>query len=235
MLRIFENDRAVAHLNQSLADTLKVALHEIENVKKQDIDNEDIYKRLNRAQENIDSVISSFKKINQMITINSFPQNRWKKIELSKPCLISVEKYKDRAKSKNIRLEFKNNTHRAVSFGDELLLEEFIFDNLLSNAIKFAPHDSEIKINLSHNKEYNIFEITDNGIGIEQEQIDSLHSMSGRIYTPDTEGSIGSGMSFPIITQIMSKLNGHLEIDSSRTTTESRARGTTIKLFFNRF
>lgn len=234
MYSIFENDKAIATLNQSLKENLKIALGEIYKIKETEKD-EDLIKRLFHAEENIDSVVASLKKINQMIIINSYPQNRWKKIEISNPIQASYKKHIDKAKAKNIKFTWTNNTHRAISYGDEILLEEFIFDNLIENAIKFAPNDSEIKMTLSHNKDYNIFEIDDNGIGIEEERIEALYSVSDRFFTPDTDGELGSGMSFPIILKILKKLNGHIKIESSRTTTQTKTRGTNIKIYFNRF
>lgn len=234
MSHIFENDFVIRDLNLSFKKSLHDAHAEIEKIKELEKD-EDLLRRLFHIEANIDSVINSLKKINQMITLNSYAQNRWKKIELSNPVKTSVEKFTAKASHKEIKLEYKNETKKAISYGDELILEEFVFDNLISNAIKFAPHQSVISVSLTNDKDYNIFTITDQGVGIEPEQLQHLYSVKDRFFTPDEDGKIGSGMSFPIILQIMKKLNGHLDIKSNRLTTEKEARGTTVKLYFHRF
>src|SRR5438876_11463730 len=63
---------------------------------------------------------------------------------------------------------------RPYILGDSIRLQQ-VFWNLINNAVKFTPSGGQIAIRTSNDDTGHFhFEIRDNGIGIEQERLDSL-------------------------------------------------------------
>ncbi len=234
MSRVFENELDLKNLNENLHQALLEAHRDFDTIIKE-ATNEDTRKRLLVLESKVDTVTKSLKKINQLILLNFYQGNKWRKIEVSTPLLASIEKLKRHAQKKEQIIDFENQTTEAVNFGDGIIFEEFIFDNLISNAIKFSPHGSKIHIRLTQNSDYNIIELRDYGIGMDGDQLYRINSITDRIYTPDTDGEIGSGMSFPIVASLMRKLNGSLIVNSWTKETAEHKRGTAVKLKFHRF
>ncbi|EQC43715.1 sensor histidine kinase KdpD [Bacteriovorax sp. Seq25_V] len=234
MSRVFENELDLKNLNENLHQTLLEAHRDFDTIIASET-NEDTKKRLMNLESKVDTVTKSLKKINQLILLNFYQGNKWRKIEVSTPLKASIDKLKRHADKKEQKIDFENQTTAAINYGDGIIFEEFIFDNLISNAIKFSPHGSTIHIRLSQTADYNIIEIRDYGIGMDADQLYRINSLTDRIYTADTDGQIGSGMSFPIVSSLMRKLNGSLIVNSWTKESAEHKRGTAVKLKFHRF
>ena len=77
--------------------------------------------------------------------------------------------FKEHAVKRNIEYVFDSSCHACVMSFDNDKIEKVLY-NLLSNAFKFTPDNGYINVSVNritkNNKEYIEFEITDNGIGI---------------------------------------------------------------------
>ena len=100
----------------------------------------------------------------------------------------------------------------ATCHTDEKLLFN-IFSNLLSNAIKFSP--GKDKVYLTYRKENDgvIFEVADNGIGIEAGELSA-------VFEPFTRGSnadaiSGTGLGLAIVKTAVDLLEGKVEAFST--------------------
>lgn len=75
--------------------------------------------------------------------------------------------------------------------GDEDLLFQ-VWTNLIDNAIKYSKENGKINIKLQHNKNNIIISIEDNGIGMNQDELDKIYT---RFYQVDKSHSgEGSGL-----------------------------------------
>src|ERR1044071_3304292 len=76
--------------------------------------------------------------------------------------------------SKKVKLSTKLHAKEHYILGDSIRLQQ-VFWNLMNNAVKFTPPGGQIAISTSNDERGRFrFEITDNGIGIEPERMDSL-------------------------------------------------------------
>jgi two-component system sensor histidine kinase VicK len=235
MKNVFESEHDIKQLNENLRNTLKKGL----KILKTDIDkisDDNLKKEFLKAEQEIDSVNIALKKINQLIILNQYPANMWKKIDLLGPLSNSIETMKHRADVKNIKINFEDKSmNKRTVYGEDIIFEEFIFDNIISNAIKFSPRDSQLDITLDRRKSYFYVTFRDYGIGMDEEFVHRIHYVTERFFHPDVEGKIGSGMSYPIINRVMTKLNGALRVESFTQDTASEKRGTRVTLRFNAF
>jgi signal transduction histidine kinase len=113
-----------------------------------------------------------------------------------------------------------NLEHPFYSYG---ALIRIILQNLLENSIAFCTEDSPV-IHLSayeKNSEV-VFEVKDNGQGIEPDYLDRVFEM----YFRANEHSKGNGLGLYIVKKTVQKLNGRVELESSTN------KGTTIRVFF---
>ena len=91
---------------------------------------------------------------------------------------------------------------------------EIVFNNLVSNAVKYNIDGGEVKVILkSENNNIKII-IEDTGIGLSQEETDSLFKEFFRVKNKKTKHITGSGLGLPIVKQVVDLYNGDIKIDS---------------------
>lgn len=103
----------------------------------------------------------------------------------------------------------------------ELDKEKFgqILFNLIGNAIKFTPKDGEISIQMFGESflESNVilhFSITDSGIGIPKDKIDSLIEPFVQVDGSTTRENRGTGLGLAISNKLIELMGGELKIES---------------------
>ncbi|MDO6471647.1 PAS domain S-box protein [Maribacter sp. 1_MG-2023] len=119
-------------------------------------------------------------------------------------------------------LWYLENTHKIniqVSVNDKI---EFVSDskrisiilnNFISNAIKYhdvSNNDAVIWIQVKTNKKEAVLIIKDNGVGIENDQLEKIFEMFYRV----SSKVMGSGIGLFIVKEVLSKLNGTIDVKS---------------------
>lgn len=95
-------------------------------------------------------------------------------------------------KDQNINIDFNEPI---IITADELRLGQVLV-NLLDNASKYSPENTEITLQIERTYETIIFTITDNGIGIKEDDIEKLFTPFPDIERPVvSEKSVGLGLS----------------------------------------
>ncbi len=89
-----------------------------------------------------------------------------------------------------------------------------IWQNLISNAIKFSRQNGTIKIILTENKKGILFEITDNGIGISEENKAKIFELF--FIEDSSRNTQGSGLGLVVIQKILSKIGGDIKFESTK-------------------
>jgi signal transduction histidine kinase len=113
---------------------------------------------------------------------------------------------------KNIVVE-QNYSGILTAYADRTMIESVI-RNLLSNAIKFTPANGKILIKIGYDNTFLKIEIIDNGIGISQENINTILS-EDRFYTTfGTNAEKGSGLGLKLCKSFIKLNGGKLQIDS---------------------
>lgn len=88
-----------------------------------------------------------------------------------------------------------------------------VFENLISNAVKYSPKASTIKIECSFEENFYKVQITDQGIGMSEQQLEKVFDKFYRCDSSNTAvGGLGLGMS--IVQQIVDSHHGNIEITS---------------------
>lgn len=99
------------------------------------------------------------------------------------------------AKSKCITIQANKEDSDAWAMGDHTLLERAL-TNLLSNAVKYSSPNSRIGFTLATTAEQIILTVSDTGVGIAKQDLDSIFERFTRATTNNNEHGSGLGLYF---------------------------------------
>jgi signal transduction histidine kinase len=101
-------------------------------------------------------------------------------------------------------------------------LMRFVFNNLLSNAIKYSPQGGDVTLQISSDKKHVCIEVSDEGIGIQPED---LHKIFDAFYRTKAADEIsGTGLGLAILKRSVELHNGEITVESEI------GKGTTFKV-----
>lgn len=124
-----------------------------------------------------------------------------------------------RANAKHLDFQIENNPNIPKRlFGDEIRIRQIIL-NLLSNAIKYTPQgrvvltlDGQL---VSDNQYVLQITVSDTGIGIKQENLDSLFDSFQRIEEKRNRNIEGTGLGLAITKQLVTLMKGEISVQST--------------------
>lgn len=140
-------------------------------------------------------------------------------IELNKPAVFT--------KNLTLRLTIEASVPKLI-ISDEHRISRILL-NLIGNAIKFS-HQGEITLSVStlgQDEDYEdvlIIEISDKGIGIPEEKIDTIFEKFTRGISSNTNQYIGSGLGLYVVKTFTEELGGSISVESREN------EGTSFKL-----
>jgi CheY-like chemotaxis protein len=125
-------------------------------------------------------------------------------LEISQPDIIS--------KGLDVSTEFNAKEH--FLWADPVRIQQ-VFWNLISNAVKFTPRGGKIEIRTSNDERSRfIFEITDTGIGIDPDKIQSLFEPFEQADPSITRQFGGLGLGLAISKYIVDLHEGNISVQS---------------------
>jgi PAS domain S-box-containing protein len=136
------------------------------------------------------------------------PQN----LSFADICRGAFEVLKPNADVKNITLHYSTVDHVSV-FADADMLKT-VLRNLVSNAIKFTNNGGAININAVENPGNITISVSDNGIGIEPDDMTKLFNISEVITTKGTAKETGTGLGLLLCKEFVEKHGGKIRIES---------------------
>jgi signal transduction histidine kinase len=116
------------------------------------------------------------------------------------------------AKRKNISIE-QQISHDVVIFADENMVKT-IFRNLISNSIKFTNLKGNISLKSEIIGSYVEITISDNGVGIAQENLEKLFRADINLSTRGTDKESGTGLGLLLCKEFVEKHNGKIWVES---------------------
>lgn len=121
-------------------------------------------------------------------------------------------KYSDMLLKK--KLELKISTGNDLKAYTDRRMINSILGNILSNAIKFTSQGGHIDIDGVSGENSTMVKISDSGIGIPVERLESLFEIGGVESTKGTNGESGSGFGLILCKEMISKCGGKIDVKS---------------------
>lgn len=112
----------------------------------------------------------------------------------------------------------------AISLQTDERLFSQILSNLLSNAIKAIEEGGQIRVALNADRKYVVLTVTDNGVGIAQNNLSHLFDRFYRVDSSRNRAAGGQGLGLSITRNIVQQLGGHIEV------TSKVGKGTTFRV-----
>lgn len=125
--------------------------------------------------------------------------------------------------NKNMQFDVKIDQD-AVILGDVNRLMQ-IFTNLINNAIAYSKEDTTVTLCISANEQYGIFEVRDEGIGIEKAEISRIFERFYRVDRARSRNSGGTGLGLSIVKHLIEAHHGKIQV------TSAIGKGTSFKVF----
>lgn len=113
------------------------------------------------------------------------------------------------AKNKNIKLIADRNPNIPKALLDPQKTDE-ILDNLVSNAIKFTQKGGTIIIKSEIEKDYLIISVSDNGLGISEDDIKNAFKLGSRLSARPTGDEPSTGLGLWIVKKLVEAHNGRV-------------------------
>ena len=134
---------------------------------------------------------------------------QWERLDVNALMMGIISSMEFQLKKKGVVLQIRDLPD---CMGDEVLVTQ-VFANLIDNAQKYLDpsRPGEITISARTTDEWEIFTITDNGIGIPTEQHARIFQVFHRL-TPQHEK--GDGLGLAIVQRIIDRHHGKIEVES---------------------
>ena len=118
------------------------------------------------------------------------------------------------ASSQGIQISFEDETDGLMMLLDPELMEKAVY-NLLGNAIKFNKPGGSIQVSLSQHEEECYIGVTDSGIGIPGDKLETIFDRFGQADTSITRKYEGTGIGLSLVKEIVQLHDGHIQVESN--------------------
>ncbi|NNC34490.1 MAG: hypothetical protein HKO09_06415, partial [Croceitalea sp.] len=137
---------------------------------------------------------------------------RPKEINLSTAVSKCIKLFAEQLDRKNIHLQLDIEKNCTCKFDPDQM--NIILRNLIYNAIKYSNTEGSIKINCVQNNADLILSICDDGIGMNQNQIDNILNAVEVQSTPGTYQEKGTGIGLSITMELIKLNDAYMTIES---------------------
>lgn len=163
-----------------------------------------------------DSVRSGYKLLENLlewakVQIGSF-RLKTTQLDLKEVIDQSISVVAQQAANKGI--ELSNTVEQPLRINADPNMLTSIIRNLLSNAVKFTHPDGEVRVEAGQEGQTVWFAVVDNGVGMSQEQTDSLFDSATNASTYGTDYERGTGLGLVLCHEFVAMHQGRINIES---------------------
>lgn len=214
-------------LNQEKNEFLGIAAHDIKNpltviqavaevieIDSDTMSKDDMIKRVKSIPVTTKQI---FTLIDNLLDINAIESGKFNIspsiIDIFPTLQSLVMRYTNRAKTKNIAVQFQSPEKQYHAFVDGNTVIQ-VLDNLISNAIKYSPHGKQVDIRVSQSDKFIRCEIQDEGPGLSDSEQQKLFHKFSKLSTRPTGGEHSTGLGLFIVKKLVGAMNGKVWCES---------------------
>lgn len=161
----------------------------------------------NRLNDLIDQLLLIARQESKKLNINTVNFN------ISNLFLEVINRYSTKIAEKGSQVSF--DFSKEILIHSDYKLLSIILSNLLSNAIKFSPENSKISVTISEKNKVVTCEISDEGIGIPENELNKIYEKFYRTSLSGETVAEGSGLGLSITKRLCDTLDIKLEITNN--------------------
>ncbi|MBN1457226.1 MAG: HAMP domain-containing histidine kinase [Sedimentisphaerales bacterium] len=166
----------------------------------------DLIERSYRRAGKCTAFIAALLKLTKMKMTNTLEMERF---SLKKAIFNALAAVQNRALRKEITVDHNIEAGIDEVYGEPVLIEETIA-NLLFNAVRYTPQKGTVKVSVKDQKDFILFEVSDTGIGIPQEDIEKIFDEFYRASNARGVERDGTGLGLSIARQIIERHGGQI-------------------------
>ncbi|MFO7880321.1 MAG: sensor histidine kinase [Bacteroidota bacterium] len=173
-------------------------------------------KYLSKIEKNINRMISIVEDLEAISKLEHGRLNlRWESVSPVALAEEVMENLEDKAAAKGIRMSLHKyyEKNRKVTVDPEFMRQ--VFSNLINNAINYGRKNGFVKVEFFDMDENMLVEVTDNGIGIAEEDIPRIFERFYRVDKSRSTKSGGTGLGLAIVKHITEAHNQTLNVRST--------------------
>ncbi len=152
--------------------------------------------------------------INQLLDISKIKSAvgnaDWRNGNIIAYLTMTVESFRDYARSRNIDLQLLANEAIEMDFVPDYMAK--VMNNLLSNAFKFTPEYGKVSVVAQREGDRLLIELTDTGKGMDRET--QIHVFEPFYQAKGEMQNIGTGVGLALVKQIIDSIGGTVTVES---------------------
>ncbi len=211
---------------KSYIETLLDGAHKDENVAQQFLSV--VYQETNRMTAMVKDLLTLSQLDRMEPVISQAP------IDLKKVVQRSLRAVRNLAENRKVDIEYEvtgpiperqemQNDHQLEVYGDQDKLTQ-VFTNILENAVKYTHEGGWVFVELAYNQEAAEITVSDNGIGIPDEDLPRIFERFYRVEKARSRSQGGTGLGLAIAREIISAHGGDIKVISKE------GEGTKVKI-----
>ena len=173
-------------------------------------------KYLGRAAKNVDRLITI---VDDLETISKLESGKLildiQKFDIKELVKEVYESHELVAKQKGIELIFKEGAGQSFLVSADKQYIRQVLDNLILNSIKYGKDEGVTKVSFYDMDKFILVEVSDNGIGIEEEHIKHVFDRFYRVDKSRSREEGGSGLGLSIVKHILEAHNQTINLRST--------------------
>ena len=170
---------------------------------------------LERASNSTDRIVSILEDLDQITKLEiDALKMKFEDFDIVEMASESIASMELRAKDKKIKLSIQNEIEDIYVNADKKRIAQ-VLTNLLSNSISYGKENGETTISIIAIDELVTIEVSDNGIGIDQEHLPRLFERFYRVEKSRNRHEGGTGLGLAIAKHIIDSHNQKISVKSS--------------------
>ncbi|KAF0197920.1 MAG: hypothetical protein FD166_1820 [Bacteroidetes bacterium] len=168
---------------------------------------------IDRMQERIKGMRSLIMDLLDLTKIESGkPVQHLESVNITGIAQISIDTMRPYSIQKDVDIYL--NTKEKIMMDADPNEIEIIFNNLISNAVKYNRNGGRVDVFIESKKEAIVFQVSDSGIGMTDEEKAKLFQDFVRIKNQKTKNITGSGLGLSILKKIVDMYHGEIDVQS---------------------
>jgi len=203
-----------SHQLRTPISSMKWNLELLETAMKDSLDeNQQQYiEKMNHSIERMDMLVADFLNVSKLELGTLKPE--YTQVDLVAFVTSITDEYQSPAKKKNVRIDVNWSEISGIVITDAHLLH-MIVSNLIGNAVKYTPENGIVRVEARYDIDHVIFTITDNGIGIPEDEQEMIFTKLYRASNAKSEVIEGTGLGLYVVKEAVQVLGGKINFTSN--------------------